>query len=176
MNENIAGPSNVDADVAHKPPSSRANLSLMAKYLSAITEVAAPSSRWGLSTGIHTLFQARKREGSRSTQEEEKITLLEQLAAANIDPAVFDVFLTNETNRRLKVKFGTIFLILTFIFTSASYAIVVLDGIFKLNISPAAITALIIETPIQFIGLLYIIARNLFPQPTADQRRDRQAT
>jgi hypothetical protein len=33
-----------------------------------------------------------------------------------------------------------------------------------MGISDVAITALIVETPIQFIGLLYIIVRNLFPQ------------
>jgi hypothetical protein len=31
--------------------------------------------------------------------------------------------------------------------------------------------ALIVETPIQFIGLLYIIARNLFPQSLNEYRR-----
>jgi hypothetical protein len=43
---------------------------------------------------------------------------------------------------------------------------VVANSILKWGISDIAITGLIVETPLQFIGLLYIIARNLFPQPT----------
>ncbi len=96
--------------------------------------------------------------------EERKIEIVKQLLESDIDPGMFDVLLQNEVDRRLKVQFGVTFLILTFLFTTASYAIIILDSIFQWNISEVAITALIIETPIQFIGLLYIIARNLFPQ------------
>jgi hypothetical protein len=95
---------------------------------------------------------------------EEKTELMKELAKLDVDPKTFDTLLTNELDRKLKVNFGVAFLILTCLFTIASYAIVILDSIYSWGISEIAITALIIETPIQFIGLLYIIARNLFPQ------------
>ena len=115
-------------------------------------------------------FQS-KRAKKRKTLAEEKAVLVKELIESGIDPAAFDILISNEINRRLKVQFGIIFLLLTFLFTAASYSIVILDGIYKWNISQVAITALIIETPIQFIGLLYIIARNLFPQKDQDERR-----
>lgn len=73
----------------------------------------------------------------------------------------------------MKVQFGVTFLVFTFLFTAVSYAIVVLDGVYKWGISPVAITSLIIETPIQFVGLLYIIARNLFPNAPALKANER---
>jgi hypothetical protein len=45
-----------------------------------------------------------------------------------------------------------------------SYLVIVLNSVFKWGISDIAITAWIVETPIEFIGRPYIIARNLFPQ------------
>ena len=102
--------------------------------------------------------------------EEKKTKLVKELLASEIDPQTFDILLENEIDRRLKVKFGITFLCFTFIFTATSYAIVVLDGVYSWGISEGAITALIIETPIQFIGLLYIIARNLFPQTSMKDR------
>jgi hypothetical protein len=95
---------------------------------------------------------------------EEKTKLMRELAKLDVDPETFDTLLTNELDRKLKVNFGIAFLVLTCLFTVVSYAIVILDAIYNWKISEIAITALIIETPIQFIGLLYIIARNLFPQ------------
>ena len=104
------------------------------------------------------------KEEYKKNLEEKKIDIIRQLLESDIDPQLFDILVQNEVDRRLKVRFGVVFLVLTFLFTTSSYAIVILDGILKWNISNVAITALIIETPIQFIGLLYIIARNLFPQ------------
>jgi hypothetical protein len=95
---------------------------------------------------------------------EEKTELMKELTALDVDPVTFDTLLANELDRKLKVNFGVAFLVLTCLFTIASYAIVILNAIYSWGISEIAITALIIETPIQFIGLLYIIARNLFPQ------------
>lgn len=113
----------------------------------------------------------------RKTVEERKLDLIRELLELDVDPEVFDVLLQNETDRRLKVRFGCVFLFLTFLFTTASYGIVVLDGVYEWNISQVAITSLIIETPIQFVGLLYIIARNLFPQTEAvPQSRKRRST
>ena len=109
-----------------------------------------------------SLVSSKARQKKQSL-EEEKHKLVKELLESDIDPVSFDILLSNEINRRLKVRFGVAFLILTLLFTIASYSIVVLDAIYKWGISEVAITALIIETPIQFIGLLYIIARNLFP-------------
>lgn len=117
---------------------------------------------------IFSLLSKSSREKKTKSLEQEKHALVKQLLESDIDPAAFDVLLSNEINRRLKVRFGIAFLVLTSLFTASSYAIVVLDGIYKWNISEAAITGLIIETPIQFAGLLYIIARNLFPSTAGD--------
>lgn len=97
------------------------------------------------------------------TVEEEKAALVKDLLKSGIDPALFDSLLSNEINRRLKVHFGVYFLLLTCLFTAASYAIVVYNAVYQWKISEVAITALIIQAPIQLIGILYIIARNLFP-------------
>ena len=91
------------------------------------------------------------------------LALLTHLKRAHIDPQAFIELLSRDTDRHLKARFGVTFLVFTFLITAASYAIVICDGVFRWNIAPVAITALIIETPIQFVGLLYIIARNLFP-------------
>jgi hypothetical protein len=72
--------------------------------------------------------------------------------------------LSNKLDRKLKSQFGGLFFIATVFFSLLSYAVIILNSVLKWGISDIAITALIVETPIQFIGLLYIIARNLFPQ------------
>jgi hypothetical protein len=105
----------------------------------------------------------RRSERERS-MEDRKAALVARLARSGIDPVVFDGLLSSEIDRRLKTRFGWAFLGLTCLFTAASYLIVIFNGIYDWQISDFAITSLIIETPIQFIGLLYIIARNLFPQ------------
>jgi hypothetical protein len=107
---------------------------------------------------------------------EEKAELMKELAELNVDPETFDALLTNELDRKLKVSFGVAFLILTCLFTTASYAIIIFDAIYDWGISEIAITALVIETPIQFIGLLYIIARNLFPQSEVGKKLTSQST
>ena len=100
----------------------------------------------------------------RRTMEEKKVELVKTLVDSNIDLHVFDSLITNELNRRLKINFGVTFLIFTFIITIAAYLIIIFNAIYKWNISQIAITVLIIEIPLQFIGLLYIIAKNLFPE------------
>ncbi len=88
-----------------------------------------------------------------------------------IDPLLFDSLLSGELDRKLKNRLAFIFLTLTSIFTLLSYLVIIFNGMFSWGISDIAITALIVETPIQFIGLLYIVARNLFPQNNnADSR------
>lgn len=110
----------------------------------------------------------------------EQLTLLQELSTAGIDPKLFDLLLSNELDRNLKRRFGYAFFVATLVFTAASYGVIVLNGIFRWGVSEVAITALIVETPIQFIGLLYIIARNLFPQRQTPayidpEREDRRA-
>jgi hypothetical protein len=113
----------------------------------------------------------RKREPPTKSLEERKSELVRQLLASGIDPMLFDALLSNEIDRRLKTRFGIAFVALTAVFTAASYAIIILNGMLQWGISEIAITGLIIETPIQFIGLLYIIARNLFPDGGRSQLR-----
>ena len=93
-----------------------------------------------------------------------QLQLLQELSQSGVDPKLFDAMLSNELDRELKKQFGVAFFVATVAFTGLSYGIVVGNGYYKWGISDWAITALIIETPLQFIGLLYIIARNLFPQ------------
>jgi hypothetical protein len=122
-----------------------------------------------LETGSKAFPQTlAKRARKKRSIAERKTKLVKELIESGIDPVAFDVLISNEINRRLKIRFGLAFLLLTFLFTAASYSIVIFDGIYGWQISEVAITALIIETPIQFIGLLYIIARNLFPQRTEE--------
>jgi hypothetical protein len=94
-----------------------------------------------------------------------QLELLRELSTAGIDPQLFDRMLSSELDRKLKREFGVAFLVVTIAFTLLSYGVIILNSTHSWGISQIAITALIIETPIQFIGLLYIIARNLFPQP-----------
>jgi hypothetical protein len=163
--------------IEEAPKSLRKPSELMARTFLDAIEIRP--SIFGIGINLSSAFRRQVKNGEvnvgqevleerRKSVEERKIEMVKQLLESNIDPNLFDVLLQNEVDRRLKVRFGVAFLILTFLFTTASYTIVILDGIYKWNISEVAITALIIETPIQFIGLLYIIARNLFPQSAGD--------
>jgi hypothetical protein len=98
------------------------------------------------------------------------LELLKSLTEAGVDPQLFDRLLSTEVDRMLKVRFGVAFFIATIVFTLLSFAVIVLNSVWKWGINDIAITGLIIETPLQFIGLLYIIARNLFPQAPARMR------
>lgn len=119
-------------------------------------------SIFDFSFSLSDIFSKKRRE-QRKTLEERKTELVKELTDSGIDPVMFDILLSNEMDRIMKLRFGIVFLILTVLFTLISYLIVVLDSTFKWGISEVAITTLIIEIPIQFVGLLYIIARNLFP-------------
>ena len=139
---------------------------LLAKHVSLMGRAFRPSI-FGLSIDLRDLLPGRRAARTKSL-EKQKMALVKELVKADIDPGTFDVLLANDMDRWLKVRFGIVFLFMTFLFTAASYAIVILDGVLGWEISQVAITALIIETPIQFIGLLYIIARNLFPQANVE--------
>lgn len=102
--------------------------------------------------------------------EENKLNVVKDLIESGIDPSGFDVLISNELDRQLKERYGIIFLILTVAFTLFSYSIIIANSIYNWGISDVAITVLLIEIPIQFIGLLYIIARNLFPQNKSERK------
>jgi hypothetical protein len=105
-----------------------------------------------------------------------QLELLQDLSKAGIDPQLFDRLLSSELDRKLKRQFGVAFLVATVGFTLLSYAVIILNSTQSWGISQIAITALIIETPIQFIGLLYIIARNLFPQSSSHREPSHKLT
>ena len=149
--------------------------SAIAKLIVSATPATTTLASALLDVRDYGLSQAQREERQKTVTEELTVRV-KALIEAGIDPVAFDVLISNELNRKLKVQFGKIFLFLTFLFTAASYSIVILDGIYKWNISQVAITALIIETPIQFIGLLYIIARNLFPQRNEEPDKSAKLT
>jgi hypothetical protein len=125
-----------------------------------VADLLLGSTKFSLSLGAPFGGSTEKKK----TLEEQKTLLVKELSAAGIEPMVFDAMLSNEIDRRLKIRFGVAFLSLTVLFTTASYAIIIMNAVYKWAISDVAITSLIIETPIQFVGLLYVIARNLFPE------------
>ncbi|QDV81240.1 hypothetical protein TBK1r_01550 [Stieleria magnilauensis] len=108
---------------------------------------------------------------SRKRVQDKRLETLKELSDLSIDPEVFDTMLSNELNRQLKHRFAVGFLILAVAFSSISYLIVVADAIWKLGIPTSVLVALLVQTPIQLIGLLHIIARNLFPNPVSSSRR-----
>jgi hypothetical protein len=112
-----------------------------------------------------SLFRLLRSKKKAVTLRQEQLELLKSLTEAGIDPQLFDLLLSTELDRNLKKRFGIAFFVATIFFTLLSFWIIVANSMWKWGISDVAITGLIIETPLQFIGLLYIIARNLFPQP-----------
>lgn len=103
--------------------------------------------------------------------EEWKIDILNQLKKADIDLLQFDILLNNGINRNLKKNFAKNLICLTIFFTISSYLILILNSpkIWALGIPEHALTAFIIEIPIQFVGILYIIAKHLFPDHTSNK-------
>jgi hypothetical protein len=106
----------------------------------------------------------------RLTLQERQLELVKALSAAGIDPQLFDLLLSTELDRQLKARFGIGFFAATVVFTCVSYVVIIFNSVYKWGINDIAITGLVIETPLQFIGLLYIIARNLFPQTPPSHR------
>ena len=80
-----------------------------------------------------------------------------------VDPVIFDILLNNETNRRLKKNFGIAFVSLTTLFALISYGIIIFAAVYQWQLPPVSLIALAVEAPLQMIGILYIMARNLFP-------------
>lgn len=132
----------------------------MSVQLELIKEIAQLSFKMMPGSWLVDLFSREKKLDVREVQ----LKLLHDLTTAGIDPTLFDLMLSSELDRNLKKQFGIAFFVATLAVTAASYAVIIFNAINHWAISEIAITALIVETPIQFIGLLYIIARNLFPQ------------
>jgi hypothetical protein len=143
--------------------------SILNPFVKALAKVSLQAA--GLSVGFWKDEQSAEKE--QIDAREVQLNLLQALSQAGIDPHLFDLMLANELDRSLKKQFGIAFLSATIFFTLLSYAVIVFNSIEKWGISDIAITSLIIETPIQFIGLLYIIARNLFPQSAHAFKDDR---
>jgi hypothetical protein len=95
---------------------------------------------------------------------DDKVELFKKLNKENINQASFEQHLNNEINRKLKNQYAKSFFIVTILFSLISYGVVILNSILDWNIPEFAINALIIETPMQFFGILLIVARNLFPE------------
>jgi|GEM_PF-3454481 len=99
----------------------------------------------------------------KGTSKNEITDILKDFQDSSIDAETLDVLLTSEVNRNLKKKFAWVFAWFALISILLSYSLVALNKPLSLGISEIAMTALIIEAPIQFIGILYIVANNLFP-------------
>ena len=76
----------------------------------------------------------------------------------------YDKFISNKLNRELKRNFGWAFIIMSVLTLVASYSFVFLSTINKWEVSDVVTTTIIIEAPLQMIGILVIIANNLFPK------------
>mgnify|MGYP001006346631 CR=1 FL=1 len=132
-----------------------------------LSEFNTPSVRYTLPE----LFSSRKRNERLKKLDERaneilnnKVELFLKLKKSGIDEATFEKHLNNDLNRILKKQYGTRFFILTILFTLISYVVVILNSTCNWQIPEFAITALIIEIPIQFVGILAIVAKNLFPE------------
>ncbi len=124
-----------------------------------------------ISYTVSEIFSRKKRDERIKTLDEraekyfaDKVELFKRLKENEIEAATFENHLNNEINRKMKKQYGMMFFTLTTIFSLFSYAIIIINAILKWNIPEFAITALIIEIPIQFVGILLIVAKNLFPE------------
>ena len=80
-----------------------------------------------------------------------------------VDPMIFSILVNNEINKKLKKNFGIAFVAITCLFTLISYAIIILASVYEWKMPAAAMTALIVQAPLQMVGILFVMARNLFP-------------
>jgi hypothetical protein len=109
------------------------------------------------------VFSTKKQTERIKEMQRDKIELFSKLRTEGIDQAAFEQHLNNEINRTLKKQYGSRFFFITFFFTVLSFSIVILNSILHWNIPDGAIIGLIIEIPIQFVGIMYIVAKHLFP-------------
>jgi hypothetical protein len=85
-----------------------------------------------------------------------------------VNPVIFDILASSEVNGRLKRSFGIAFIVITCLFTFVSYAIIIFASIYEWKIPAAAFTALVIQAPLQMIGILYVMAKHLYPTATVE--------
>jgi hypothetical protein len=149
----------------------KATSEVLVRLLANSSSVSSLGELWG-----RVAFDPAKTPEKKADLAAQQLTLLRELSAAKIDAQLFDLMLSNELDRNLKRQFATWFFWATVAFTIVSYLVVILNSPLNWRINQIAITALIIETPLQFIGLLYIIARNLFPQGAIGAAPSRERT
>lgn len=113
---------------------------------------------------VRDLLSKEKRIKKREERLENAAKRLNELHKNGVDLIAYEKHLNNELNRRLKKQYGAWFFVLTFVFSTVSYSVVIFESIYDWGIPDAALVALIIEIPIQFVGILLIIANNLFPK------------
>lgn len=126
-----------------------------------ILQDAARSAAKLISFEQGSFLSRRDSDNERKLLVEEVLVKLKQL---DIDPALWDRIVSNQVDRELKKKFGRVFILMAFFFTSLSYAVIIFNSILSWNIPETAMTALIIQAPLQLIGILLVMARNLFPE------------
>jgi len=117
-----------------------------------------------LRINLGEIFSKRKREEAIAKRNEALLDFFESLQNSGINPNTVQTYLNDELNRNLKKRYGNVLLIFTAFFSAVSLTIIILNSVFEWGISDIAITALIIELPIQLVGMLYIIVSNLFPK------------
>lgn len=87
-----------------------------------------------------------------------------------VNPVIFDILASSEINGQLKRNFGIAFIVITCVFTLISYGIIIFASIYDWKIPTAAFTALVIQAPLQMIGILYVMVRHLYPTATVQTR------
>lgn len=86
-----------------------------------------------------------------------------QITKKQMEESVSTESIKDKTDRRLKIGFGIIFTFFTIVFTFISYAIIILNYQKHIGIPDYIIAGLVVKIPFEFIGILYIITRHLYP-------------
>jgi len=138
--------------------------SISIDYLSPPTPALTPAPRAAPPTTKYSeaFTAAQKLDSDKSSEE---------ASGKPVDPLIFDILLSNELNRRLKKNFGIAFVAITCAFTAVSYSIIILAAIHEWKMPASAMTALVIQGPLQMIGILYIMAKNLFPVASIEKKQ-----
>jgi len=95
---------------------------------------------------------------------DEKVRALAKLSKIGVDPHIYEVMLNNHHQRDLRSKYGLLFFVYSCVATAVSYVVVILNASLGWGLSDLVLSSLVIQTPIQILGLLFIIARSLFPR------------
>jgi hypothetical protein len=105
----------------------------------------------------------KREEEKKEKQKKEILELLKEISQIGISIETYDKYIENSSDRKMKQKYGALFLLFMVFFTICSYLLIILNSILNWNISEYAIIGLVIEIPVQLLGILFIIAKNLFP-------------